>query len=81
MRQDFMAMMLGVHRPTVSIAAGILQKAGLIRYSRGLMEILNPEGLREGACECYELMEKEMSRVYGRPWQELVNREDRKENK
>lgn len=64
MRQQFMAQMLGVQRPTVSTTAYTLQQAGLISYSRGQMKILNPQGLVEGACQCYELMEREMNRVY-----------------
>jgi Mn-dependent DtxR family transcriptional regulator len=43
-------MMLGVHRPAVSTAANILQTAGLIRYSRGEMKILNAEGIQNGSC-------------------------------
>lgn len=64
MRQEFMAQMLGVHRPTVSTAANMLQKAGLITYSRGHMKILNAEGLAAGACECLELMEVQFARVF-----------------
>lgn len=63
MRQEFMAQMLGVHRPTVSTAANMLQKAGLITYSRGQMKVVNPEGLAAGACECLSLMELQFSRV------------------
>lgn len=75
-RQEFMAQMLGVHRPSVSIAANILQKAGLIRYSRGQMEILDPKGLQEGACECYELMEAQFNRIFEQPWQDLIKDAD-----
>jgi CRP-like cAMP-binding protein len=77
MRQEFLAMMLGVQRPTVSIAAGMLAKAGLISYSRGQLRVEDGEGLREGACECLELMEAQMDRIYGRPWRELVEELDR----
>jgi len=73
MRQQFMAQMLGVQRPTVSTTANILQKAGLITYTRGQMKILDPEGLVEGACGCYELMEREMDRIYDVPWRSLAN--------
>ena len=45
--------MLGVHRPSVSIVANTLQKAGLIKYRRGHIRLLDVDGLREGACECY----------------------------
>lgn len=63
-RQEFIAMMLGVHRPTVSTAANMLQQAGLISYSRGNMRILNAEGLRNGSCECLELIEKQFAKVF-----------------
>jgi CRP-like cAMP-binding protein len=75
-RQEFMALMLGVHRPTVSTAANMLQKAGLISYSRGRMRILDPEGLKEGACECLELMEAQFDRIFDRPWRELAEQAD-----
>lgn len=53
--QEFISNMLGVRRSGVTIAAGILQKAGLIRYSRGRIAILEREALEDVACECYEL--------------------------
>ena len=81
MRQQFMALMLGVQRPTVSTTAQILQHAGLITYSRGQMKILDSEGLVEGACGCYELMEREMDRIYEAPWRELADHEDRKRDR
>lgn len=64
LRQEFIAAMLGVHRPTLSIAAGMLQKAGYIEYSRGRMRILDPEGLRASACECYAIIEDLVGRLY-----------------
>lgn len=79
MRQQFMAQMLGVQRPTVSTTAHMLQQAGLITYTRGQMKVLDAEGLVEGACPCYELMEREMDRIYDVPWRELVRREDQKD--
>ena len=51
--QEFLGFMLGVQRSTVSGAAAALQAKGLIRYSRGQIEILDREGLKAGACECY----------------------------
>lgn len=78
MRQDFMAQMLGVQRPTVSTTAHMLQQAGLITYTRGQMKVLDAEGLVEGSCACYELMESEMDRIYDAPWRELARREDQK---
>jgi hypothetical protein len=65
-------------RRSVQTAAGILQKAGLISYTRGRMTILDAEGLLEGSCECLELMEREMDRIFDRPWREMARREDRK---
>ena len=52
---EFISNMLGVRRSGVTIAAGILQKAGLIRYSRGQITVLDREALVDTACECYEL--------------------------
>jgi len=51
--QEFLAEMLGVRRPSVSVAAGTLQKAGMIRYTHGKITILDPERLESAACECY----------------------------
>lgn len=52
--QEFIACMLGTRRSSVTIAAGSLQRSGLIEYSRGHIRILQPESLREAACECYD---------------------------
>jgi CRP-like cAMP-binding protein len=51
--QEFAAMMLGASGPTVLVAAGTLQKAGLIRYSHGHVTILDRERLEQASCECY----------------------------
>jgi CRP-like cAMP-binding protein len=66
--QEFMGQMLGVRRPTVSTTAAILQKAGLVSYSRGRMRVLDREGLEEGACECYRAILKHFDRIYGETW-------------
>ena len=63
--QEFLAEMLGVRRQTISIIAGTLQKAGLITYRRGVVQILNRKGLEEGACECYEVMKTSYDRIVG----------------
>jgi CRP-like cAMP-binding protein len=51
---EFMAAMLGVRRPTVTLIAGSLQRAGLISYRRGHITIVSREGLESASCECYE---------------------------
>ena len=55
--QEFLSQMLGVHRQSVTLAAGILQNQGLIRYSRGKLRILDRHGLEEAACECYRAIQ------------------------
>ncbi|MGI8468612.1 MAG: Crp/Fnr family transcriptional regulator, partial [Pyrinomonadaceae bacterium] len=52
--QEFIAVMLGVHRPSVSKCAVKLQEQGLISYNRGRIKILDRDGLLKAACECYE---------------------------
>ena len=56
--QEFLAMMLGVSRPSVTIVAGTLQKAGLITYHRGHLKIVNREELEAASCECYRVVRK-----------------------
>jgi len=51
--QEFVAMMLGATRPTVTVVAGTLQRAGLIHYHRGHMTIVDREKLESASCECY----------------------------
>jgi CRP-like cAMP-binding protein len=53
--QEFVAIMLGVTRPTVTLVARTLQKAGLITYHHGHITILDREGLESAACECYRV--------------------------
>jgi len=53
---DFLATMLGTDRPTVSVAAGILQKKKLIEYTRGAVKIVNRKKLENSACECYTVI-------------------------
>lgn len=65
--QEILATMLGVHRPAVTLAAGALQKAGLIRYSRGQIAILEPDALQAASCECYGIVADEFRRVLGGP--------------
>jgi CRP-like cAMP-binding protein len=61
--QEFLAQMLGVRRSSVSPVATTLQRAGLIRYSRGHIEILDLEGLRSASCECYGTVKAHSDRL------------------
>ena len=54
---EFLAQMLGSGRPTVTIAAGVLERAGLIQNTRGSVKILNRKRLEDAACECYRAMQ------------------------
>ena len=60
---EFLAMMLGVQRPTVSVVAKTLQDAGLIRYNHGLVTVLNRGGLEDAACECYPIIRAQFDRL------------------
>jgi CRP-like cAMP-binding protein len=51
--QEFLGHMLGTRRSTVSLVAGALEEAGLIRYSRGLISVQDRRGLEARSCECY----------------------------
>jgi CRP-like cAMP-binding protein len=53
LRQEFVAMMLGATRPTVTAVAGTLERAGLIMYQRGYVTIVDRENLEAASCECY----------------------------
>jgi CRP-like cAMP-binding protein len=61
--QEFLAQMLGVQRSTVTVAAGDLQRAGMIGYSRGKIQILDRAKLSEVACECYRIVSSSYERV------------------
>jgi CRP-like cAMP-binding protein len=63
MTQELIANMLGVRREGVTAAAGALQSAGLIRYSRGRITVLDRPGLEKRACECYAVVKKEFDRL------------------
>ena len=60
--QEFLAQMLGTRRSSVSVAASILQKAGLIYYNRGNVTILDRAALEEAACECYTIMKEQLAK-------------------
>jgi CRP-like cAMP-binding protein len=61
--QEFLAQMLGVRRPSVSLVANTLQKAGLIKYSRGRMRLLDIKGLQKGTCQCYRTVRAHYQRM------------------
>ncbi|MDX6712210.1 MAG: hypothetical protein QOH96_3226 [Blastocatellia bacterium] len=65
MTQEFIANMVGGRRESVTVAAGHLQDAGLIQYSRGRIKILDREGLEEMVCECYKIVNDEFNRLVG----------------
>jgi CRP-like cAMP-binding protein len=62
---EFLALMLGVRRASVSEVLGPLQEAGLVRSHRGLITILDRAGLEAGACECYQVMLSHHRRLLG----------------
>jgi CRP-like cAMP-binding protein len=61
--QEFLAQMLGVRRASVTLAASTLQQAGLIRYRRGELTVLDRAGLEDVACECYGVVRSEFERL------------------
>jgi len=63
--QEYLAEMLGVRRTSVTDVAQTLQSAGLIKYVRGKIQILDAEGLQDGACECYETVKRHYARLLG----------------
>src|ERR1044071_6141070 len=63
--QEFLSHMLGVRRSGVTVAVGILEQAGFVRHSRGVVVVTNPEGLRGVSCECIKVMTEEFERFVG----------------
>jgi CRP-like cAMP-binding protein len=60
---EFMSIMLGVRRPTVTVALGTLERAGMIAASRGVIEIIDRAGLEASSCECYAVITEEYRRL------------------
>ena len=65
--QEFLAMMLCVYRPGVTVAARMFQQAGLIRYAQGRMTITDRPGLEAVACECYAAVRQRFDLLLGTP--------------
>jgi CRP-like cAMP-binding protein len=61
--QEFLGLMVGARRPSVNVAGRSLQAAGLIRYTRGRITVLDRRGLEAASCECYRMVRKQMLRV------------------
>ncbi len=58
--QEFLSQMLGTRRASVTVSAGILQKAGLISYTRGSVSVLSRERLEDAACDCYGIVQRQL---------------------
>jgi CRP-like cAMP-binding protein len=63
--QEILSLMLCVYRPSVTVAAGILQRAGIIRYSRGHITILDREALEAATCDCYRVVQDRFDYLLG----------------
>jgi CRP-like cAMP-binding protein len=63
--QEFLAIMLGVHRPSITLVARAFQQAGLIKYNRGTVTVVDREGLEEASCECYGVVKQQFLRILG----------------
>jgi CRP-like cAMP-binding protein len=78
MKQEMLAKMLGVCRSTATVAAGTLQRAGLIRYRRGVLTVLDRPGLEIASCGCYRAIcghfERILPRIYQRPHERAYER-------
>ena len=67
MTQEFLADMLGTRRTTVAEEAGVLQRAGAIEYSRGVVRIVNRAILEKHTCECYSILHLQFEQLYNTP--------------
>jgi CRP-like cAMP-binding protein len=62
--QEFLAHMLGVQRTSIGLIATSLQNVGIIKYSRGIVEVRDADRLRKSACECYNIVNGEYDGIY-----------------
>jgi hypothetical protein len=62
---EFLAVMLGVQRPTVSLVAATLQQSKLIRYTHGRVTVRDRKGLEAASCECYAIIRAHFDRLRG----------------
>jgi CRP-like cAMP-binding protein len=67
MTHEFLALILGVRRQTVSVVVSQLSRQGWLVYRRGVVEILDRVGLESATCECYEVIRDEFARLVGPP--------------
>lgn len=67
MTHEFLSLMLGVRRAGITITAGALQRAGLIRYERGRIDVTDRPGLESVACECYDIVRRAQHQLLGPP--------------
>ncbi len=65
--QEFLAMMLGARRTTVTLMAGVLQRRGLIKYQRGRVKILDRAALEAASCDCYQITKELYASLYSHP--------------
>jgi CRP-like cAMP-binding protein len=63
--QDFMALMLCVQRPSITVVARTLQQAGIIRYAQGRVSVLDRDGLEATACNCYRAVRERFDQILG----------------
>ena len=63
LKQEFLAIMLGVHRPTVTLVMGTLQDAGLVASKYGRIRVLKRRQLQDASCECYEVIRAHFQRL------------------
>lgn len=83
MTQEFISNMLGGRRESVTVAAGHLQDAGLIQYSRGHIRVLDRNGMEAFVCECYRVVKDEVDRLMGKGDKKSLTRQavaDRREH-